>query len=472
MHRLNGLQKSNSTGHVNTTGLVKSNQDFEITPAAILKMQASKSSCDLVGISQQYRSLTLSPDYHFDFTDGNVDGSPSFPVSMVGKRDSNLNCSGPIQSIITPEYGKSDTQFTDADTKCCRTDALRPLIHEIHNMGENNMSSQMAAQKHKELVKQEASIPRKTALSIEEICKRAYDFIYDFDDMEQMPNSNDMLSHATSKQSRNNQNKLDKDTGIKNNAKVSGNKQKTDIQCYLENEIPVKYLAKQYSHTKYSDDNSLPGLNEGKFLTTPTWHKKIPKEQIVSKLLSTFNETTEMLNKDIRDVSALDNNSKQTQSIVQAGTSNINFNNGNNSSSTAITFYAKSNNVSHPLRYPSVTKTVNDLMEKFSEQFEDLKREVANAEKHSPPENLGHGVSYGKLKPGIKYNGTNTKHCIMQKEKQYGPANRLSDTKLVNSTLKSKNRSEICIDENRTISRSAFYKKSNIPKYVHFADNV
>ena len=55
------------------------------------------------------------------------------------------------------------------------------------------MSSQMAAQKHKELVKQEASIPRKTALSIEEICKRAYDFIYDFDDMEQMPNSNDML---------------------------------------------------------------------------------------------------------------------------------------------------------------------------------------------------------------------------------------------------------------------------------------
>ena len=145
VHRLNGLQKSNSTGHVNTTGLVKSNQDFEITPAAILKMQASKSSCDLVGISLQYRSLTLSPDYHFDFTDGNVDGSPSFPVCMLGKQDSNLNFSGPVQSIITQEYGKSDTEFTDADTKCCRTDALQPLIQEIHNMGENNMSSQMAA---------------------------------------------------------------------------------------------------------------------------------------------------------------------------------------------------------------------------------------------------------------------------------------------------------------------------------------
>ena len=124
-----------------------------------------------------------------------------------------------------------------------------------------------------------------------------------------------------------------------------------------------------------------------------------------------------MLNKDIRDVSTVQNNSIQTQSIVQVGTSNINFNNGNNSSSTAITFYANSNNVSHPLHYPSVMKTVNDLMEKFSEQFEDLKREAVNAKKHSPPENLRHGVSYGKLKPGIKYNGSNTKHCIMQKEK-------------------------------------------------------
>ena len=362
MHRLNGLQKSNSTSHVNTTGLVKSEQDFEMAPEATLKIQASKSSSDMVGISQKSRSLTLSPDYNFDFTDGNVDGSPSFPISAPRKQDSHLNYSDPVQSIVTQGYGKSDIQFTGAETKSCGTDTLRPLIQEIHNMGAENMSLQKATQKYKQLVKHESSVPRKTALSIEEICKRAYDFIYDFDDMEQMSNSNFskknvarctsnvILSDATLKQSQNNHNKLDQDTGIKNNMIVDGNQQKI-VHCYLGNEIPL-----QYSHTKYSDDSSSPGRNGGNLLTTPTSHTKTPKEHIVSKFLLTFNETTEMLNKDIRDVSAVHNNSKQSQSIVQEGPGNINFNNGNNSSSTSITFYANSNNVSYPLRYDSVAK--------------------------------------------------------------------------------------------------------------------
>ena len=104
-------------------------------------------------------------------------------------------------------------------------------------------------------------------------------------------------------------------------------------------------------------------------------------------------------------------------------------------------------------------------MEKFSEQFYDLKREVVSGQTHSSPENLGHSISNGKINPGIRwYNGTNTKYSIKQKVKQQCPVN--SDTKLVNSTVKS------CINESRTISRSALYKKSNIPKYVHFADTV
>ena len=470
VHRLNGQQKSNSTSHVNTTGLVNSAQDFELAPAAALRTETSKSLCDLMDISQQSRSFSPSADYHFDFTDGNVDSLPSFPVSKLRKRNSD-----PVQSIIPQGCGKSDIQFNGTETKSCRTDPLR--TYSIFNCqaisyGAKNISSKKAAQKRKELVKHEASFPRKTALSVEEICKRAYDFIYDFDDIEQIPNSNsrntivgrcasnDILSEATMKQSHNK--KTDKTMGMKYDTIIGGNKHKTDIQCDLQKEIPVINLVKQYLHTKYSDNGYVPGTIGGKLLTTPTFHKKIPKEQKVSKFLSIFNETTEIINRDICDVSAVHNNSKQTQSIIQEGTSNINFNNGNNSSSAPINFYENSDNISYPSGYASVTKTVKDFRKNFSEHFET----------HSPLWSLRNDASNGELKPGIEYKGTNIKHCIKQKEKQYGPANRSSDTKLVNSSLKSRNQSESCITENRTISRSAFPKKSNIPKYVHFADIV
>ena len=480
VHRLNGLQ---SACRVNTTGLVKSGQDFEKALGATLKTQASKSLVDLISISQQSGGLTSSPEYHFDFTDSDVDGSPSFPVSKLRKEDSHLIFSTPV---IRQEYGKSDIQFTGTETKSCRTDRLGPLIHEIHNMdsffnckdisyGAKKMSSQTVVQKHEELAKHEASFPRKTALSVEEICKRAYDFIYEFDDTEQMNDSNFggkivgkgasnvMPSDAALKPNKN--------KGMKNDMVIGGSKQKTGIQCCMENEIPFLNLAKQYLHTKHSGDRPVPGTNEGKLLTTPTSHKKIPKEQKVSNFLSIFNETTiEHFNRDRRDVSAVHNNSKQTQSIVPDGIRNVNYNNGNNSS-TPFTFYANSDNVSRPSRYVHETKTSKDFRKKFSEQFKDLKCESLNAQTHSPPEGLGQSVSNGKVKPGMKYNGTNTKPCIKRTEKQYGPANKLRSTALVNGILKSQNQSESRINENRTVSR-ALYKKSNIPKYVHFADIV